>query len=164
MKLFTVGPVACYPDVLEAMGRQMVSHRSEEYITMHYETVGQMQAMLETKNPVYLFSSSGTGFMEAAVKNCVSEKMIVCINGSFGKRFAQVGDGPRDPEIAEKIGAFRKRRTRFATTCLFCVLIISLMALQVYVMYPLWLNAVLLGTIIVFTWRTFNSYMAYGWW
>ncbi len=78
--------------------------------------------------------------------------------------FAQVGDLPMDPEIAEKIGAFRKRRTRFATTCLFCVLIISLMALQVYVMYPLWLNAVLLGAIIVFTWRTFNSYMAYGWW
>ncbi len=87
MKLFTVGPVACYPGVLEAMGRQMVSHRSKEYISMHYETVEQMQEMLETKNSVYLFSSSGTGFMEAAIKNCVAEKMIVCINGSFGKRF-----------------------------------------------------------------------------
>ena len=106
MKLFTVGPVACYPDVLEAMGRQMVSHRSEEYVTMHYETVGQMQDILETKNPVYLFSSSGTGFMEAAVKNCVSEKMIVCINGSFGKRFAQVAtaNGREAVKVVTELG------------------------------------------------------------
>ena len=78
--------------------------------------------------------------------------------------FAQAGEGAMLPELAAKIGAFRKRRTRFATSCLFCVFIISLMALQVWVMYPLWLNVVLLGAIIVFTWRTFNSYMAYGWW
>ena len=106
MKLFTVGPVACYPAVLEAMGRQMVSHRSEEYVTMHYETVGQMQDILETKNPVYLFSSSGTGFMEAAVKNCVSEKMIVCINGSFGKRFAQVAtaNGREAVKVVTELG------------------------------------------------------------
>lgn len=78
--------------------------------------------------------------------------------------FAQATSNPIEPELAEKIGALRKRRTRFATTCLFSVLIISLMALQVWVIYPLWLNAVLLGAIIIFVWRTFNSYMAYGWW
>jgi aspartate aminotransferase-like enzyme len=47
------------------MVRQMVSHRSKEYVSMHYETVDLMQEMLETKNSVYLFSSSGTGFMRA---------------------------------------------------------------------------------------------------
>jgi aspartate aminotransferase-like enzyme len=90
MKLFTVGPVACYPEVLEAMGRQMMSHRSKEYLKVHYETVEQLQGFLETENPVFLFSSTGTGFMEAAVRNCVAKKMIVCVNGSFGKRFAEV--------------------------------------------------------------------------
>jgi aspartate aminotransferase-like enzyme len=92
MKLFTVGPVACYPMVLEAMGGQMMSHRSKEYVDMHYETVKQLQEFLETENPVFLFSSTGTGFMEASVRNCVSEKMIVCVNGSFGKRFAEVAE------------------------------------------------------------------------
>jgi aspartate aminotransferase-like enzyme len=29
--------------------------------------------------------------MEASVLNCVKDKMIVCVNGSFGERFAQVG-------------------------------------------------------------------------
>jgi aspartate aminotransferase-like enzyme len=46
MKLFTVGPVACYPEVLEAMGRQMMSHRSKEYVDMHFETVTQLQGFL----------------------------------------------------------------------------------------------------------------------
>jgi aspartate aminotransferase-like enzyme len=91
MKLFTVGPVACYPEVLKTMGMQMVSHRSKEYQKIHYETVEMLQKYLETEYPVFLFSATGTGFMEAAVRNCVNRKMIVCVNGSFGERFAEVG-------------------------------------------------------------------------
>lgn len=90
MKLFTVGPVACYPEVLETMGMQMMSHRSKEYRTIHYETVNLLQDFIETRNPIFLFSSTGTGFMEASVLNCVKEKMIVCVNGDFGERFAEV--------------------------------------------------------------------------
>ena len=90
LKLFTVGPVACYPEVLEAMGMQMVSHRSAEYKNMHVETVEMLQRFLETKNEVFLFSSTGSGFMEASVRNCVTEKMLCCICGSFGKRYAEV--------------------------------------------------------------------------
>ena len=90
MKLFTVGPVACYPEVLEAMGRQMMSHRSDEYLELHYDTVERLQSCLETENDVYLFSSTGTGFMEASVINCVRDSVLVCVNGSFGKRYADV--------------------------------------------------------------------------
>jgi len=90
LKLFTVGPVACYPQVLEAMGMQMVSHRSEEYKTLHIETVAMLQRFLETKNEVFLFSSTGSGFMEASVRNCVTKKMLCCVCGSFGKRYAEV--------------------------------------------------------------------------
>jgi aspartate aminotransferase-like enzyme len=91
LKLFTVGPVACYPEVLEAMGQQMVSHRSEEYKKLHVETVELLQRFLGTENEVFLFSSTGSGFMEASVRNCVNKKMLCCICGSFGKRFAAVG-------------------------------------------------------------------------
>jgi aspartate aminotransferase-like enzyme len=116
MKLFTVGPVACYPRVLETMGMQMVSHRSKEYKEIHFETVEQLQGFLETDYPIFLFSSTGTGFMEAAVRNCVRDKMIVCVNGSFGQRFADVATAngrevvlveselgkPTRPEMLEK--------------------------------------------------------------
>ena len=91
LKLFTVGPVDCYPEVLEAMGHQMVSHRSDEYKKLHVETVELLQRFLGTENEVFLFSSTGSGFMEASVRNCVNKKMLCCICGSFGKRFAEVG-------------------------------------------------------------------------
>ena len=90
LKLFTVGPVACYPEVLEVMSMQMVSHRSEEYKNLHAETVQMLQRFLETKNEVFLFSSTGSGFMEASVRNCVNKKMLCCICGSFGERYAEV--------------------------------------------------------------------------
>jgi aspartate aminotransferase-like enzyme len=91
MKLFTAGPVACYPEVLEAMGMQMMSHRSEEYKKLHVETVAMLQKFLETQNDVYLFSSTGSGFMEACVLNCVNKKMLSCVTGAFGQRFAETG-------------------------------------------------------------------------
>ena len=89
MKLFTVGPVACYPEVLQEMGQQMYSHRSKEYIALHYDTVKRLQELLETQSQVFLFSSTGTGFMEASVRNCVRGRMLCCINGDFGNRFAE---------------------------------------------------------------------------
>ena len=49
-----------------------------------------LQRFLETKNEVFLFSSTGTGFMEASVRNCINKKMLCCICGSFGKRYAEV--------------------------------------------------------------------------
>ncbi len=99
MKLFTVGPVACYPVVLKAMGMQMVSHRSKEYLDLHFETVRLLQDFIETRQPVFLFSATGTGFMEAAVRNCVKEKLIVCINGDFCKRFADVAKSNGRPVV-----------------------------------------------------------------
>jgi aspartate aminotransferase-like enzyme len=91
LKLFTAGPVACYPEVLEAMGKQMYSHRSAEYKKLHVETIEMLQRFLGTQNEVFLFSSTGSGFMESSVRNCVDKKMLCCVCGSFGARFAEVG-------------------------------------------------------------------------
>jgi aspartate aminotransferase-like enzyme len=90
LRLFTVGPVACYPEVLKEMGQQLFSHRSQEYKQLHTKTVEMLQNFLETGNEVFLFSSTGSGFMEASVRNCVNKKMLCCICGSFGKRYAEV--------------------------------------------------------------------------
>jgi len=79
----------------------MYSHRSKEYFDLHYETVRLLQGFLSTKNEVFLFSSTGSGFMEASVRNCVREKMLCCINGSFGERFAEVGEA--NGRVVEKL-------------------------------------------------------------
>lgn len=92
MKLFTAGPVSCRHEVLEEMSRQMFSHRSDEYKELQIDIVNRLQEFLETSNKIFLFPSSGSGAMEASVRNCVKEKMLSCINGAFGSRYAQVGE------------------------------------------------------------------------
>lgn len=106
MKLFTVGPVACYPEVLNEMKRQMFSHRSSDYKELHKETVTMMQTFLETENQIFLFPSSGTGFMEASVRNCVKKKMLSCVCGAFGERFSKVArsNGKMVEEIRVPLG------------------------------------------------------------
>ncbi len=92
LKLFTAGPVACFPEVLEAMATQMFSHRSPEYKELHMEVVERLQRFLETKQTVMLFPSSGSGVMEASIRNCIphGKKVLVTIIGAFGKRYAEV--------------------------------------------------------------------------
>lgn len=92
MKLFTAGPVSCYPEVLQEMGRQMFSHRSEEYHRLHRETVGRLKWFLNTEQGVFLFSSSSTGLMEASVRNCVRKKLLCTVTGEFGERYAKVAE------------------------------------------------------------------------
>ena len=106
MKLFTVGPVACRPEVLEEMRRQMFSHRSKEYRELHRQTVERLQRFFETKNQVFLLPSSGSGVMEATVRNCVERKMLCCITGEFGKRYARVGEsnGKEVERLEAKLG------------------------------------------------------------
>ena len=92
MKLFTAGPVACYPEVLQEMGRQMFSHRSEEYHRLHRDTVNRLRWFLETEQRVFLFPSSSTGVMEASVRNCVRRRLLCTVTGEFGERYAKVAE------------------------------------------------------------------------
>lgn len=93
LRLFTAGPVACFPEVLEAMRFQMFSHRSPEYEELHRDTTFKLQRFLEAeKSVVMLIPSSGTGFMEASVRNAVryGGKVLVTIIGAFGERYLEV--------------------------------------------------------------------------
>jgi len=107
MRLFTAGPVACGPEVLREMSRQMFSHRSKEYRELHEQTVKRLQQFLETENQVFLFPSTSSGVMEASVRNCVEKKMLCCINGSFGKRYAKIGgtNGRTVEELEPRLGS-----------------------------------------------------------
>jgi len=92
-KLFTAGPVACFPEVLEAMKIQMFSHRSKEYRALHKDTIERLEKFLEVKEgKVLLFPSSGTGIMEASIRNFVQIKgnVLVTIIGAFGERYKEV--------------------------------------------------------------------------
>jgi len=77
--------------------------------------------------------------------------------------FAQAGGSPVSPELAKQIGPLRIHRKRMATICLFVVLLSTMLGVQVWAPFPIWLTMVLIAAIGLFTWRAYSSVTPYGW-
>ena len=89
-KLFIPGPVEVSPDVLEKLSTPLIGHRTKEYSELHARVRTQLQRLLYTKNKVFLTTASGTGAMEACVRNCVAGKILCLICGEFGERWHEI--------------------------------------------------------------------------
>jgi len=92
------GPTPCPPEILEALSRQMINHRGVEFQGMMKDITDKLKQLFQTKNDIYLLTSSGTGSMEAAIVNTLSpgDQVLSVSIGVFGDRFAT---------IAERFGA-----------------------------------------------------------
>ena len=77
--------------------------------------------------------------------------------------FAQAGSNPAPLEVAPRIGALRRRRKRIASICLFGVLTLTMLGVQAWAAFPLWLTGFFVLAIAVFTWRAYRSVTPYGW-
>ncbi|MDE3090839.1 MAG: alanine--glyoxylate aminotransferase family protein [Chloroflexota bacterium] len=89
-KLFIPGPVEVLPDVLERLSTPLIGHRTAEYRAFHARVRAKLQQLLSTKNKVFLATSSGTGVMEACVRNCVSQRLLSLVCGEFGERWYEI--------------------------------------------------------------------------
>jgi aspartate aminotransferase-like enzyme len=87
-KLFIPGPVEVKEDILKAMSTPMIGHRTEEFKELMGSLREPLQKIMFTKNDVLISTSSGSGFMEGAIRNCVSKKVLNCVNGAFSKKWA----------------------------------------------------------------------------
>jgi hypothetical protein len=67
------------------------------------------------------------------------------------------------PEIISQIGRLRLRRKRAASVCMFLVLTISMLGVQVWRPLPGWLTAGLVAVIASFTWLAYKRVPSYGW-
>jgi hypothetical protein len=70
---------------------------------------------------------------------------------------------PGNPEVAQRIGALRLYRKRFASVCLFCVLVMVMLGVQTWAPFAAWLTWVMVAAIAAFTYRTYRSGSPYGW-
>ena len=86
------GPTPCPPEVLEAMSWQMINHRGPQFAGYLKEVTEGLKTIFQTKNDVFLLSSSGTGGLESAVVNTLSpgDKVLGVSIGVFGERFATI--------------------------------------------------------------------------
>ncbi len=92
-RLFIPGPTDVLPDVLAAQTAPMIGHRSSEFEALFAKCEEQMQRLFFTQSRVYILASSGTGLQEAAIRNCVSGRVISFVNGAFSQRWHDVAIG-----------------------------------------------------------------------
>lgn len=86
------GPTAIPERVRQAMARPVLSHRGAEFVGILSRAEELLKQILGTRNPVMFLACSGTGVMEASLVNTLApgERLLVCVNGQFGERFAAI--------------------------------------------------------------------------
>jgi hypothetical protein len=77
--------------------------------------------------------------------------------------FAKTTGGKIPEADAAQIRALRLSRKRLSSLCLFGVLTISMLGVQAFAPFPVWLTAIFLLLIGAFTWRAYTSVTPYGW-
>lgn len=90
--LLTPGPTPLPPEVCEALSRPIIHHRTPQFQAVLKEAFENLKTVFQTKNDCFIFASSGTGAMEAAVVNLLSwgDKALVIQGGKFGERWTEL--------------------------------------------------------------------------
>ena len=132
--LMTPGPSPVPSSVREALGKEIMHHRTDEFIEILKEINEGLKYVFCTKNPVITFSSSGTGAMEAAVTNFFSakDKVLVLIGGKFSERWAEIakaygldvveakiewGKSPTAEDVKKALDSHKDIKGVFTTLC-----------------------------------------------
>lgn len=90
--LMIPGPTPVPESVLTAMAKHPIGHRSTEFSAILEETYADLKWVFQTKNDVFIYTSSGTGAMEGALSNLLNpgDKVLSLIIGNFGARWAKI--------------------------------------------------------------------------
>ncbi|WGS65038.1 pyridoxal-phosphate-dependent aminotransferase family protein [Marinitoga aeolica] len=90
--LLAPGPTPVPIDLLLEGAKDTIHHRTPQYLEIQKIALEGAQYIFQTKNPVFILSSSGTGAMETAVANTLNpgDKAIVVVAGKFGERWMEI--------------------------------------------------------------------------
>jgi aspartate aminotransferase-like enzyme len=72
------------------MVRPIIGHRGREMEELMGRIGPRLSGLFRTRRPVYVSTSSATGLMEAAIRNCVPRRVLCVINGAFSERFFEI--------------------------------------------------------------------------
>jgi len=132
--LLTPGPTPLPMQVREAMGREIIHHRTPQFQAVLKEAHEGLRYVFQTKAEVFILASSGTGAMEAAVVNLLSpgDYAVAVEGGKFGERWTELckaygincevvsvewGKAVDPKEIEKKLKANPKIKAVFTTLC-----------------------------------------------
>ncbi len=132
--LLTPGPTPLPPQVLEAMARPIIHHRTPQFQTILKEATDGLRYVFQTTGDVFILAASGTGAMEAAVVNLLSpdDTALTIQGGKFGERWTEIcqsyginaqvldvewGRAAEPKEIEKRLKANPKIKAVFTTLC-----------------------------------------------
>lgn len=92
LMLMIPGPTPVPEQVLLAMAKHPMGHRSGEFSALMGEVTENLKWLHQTQNDVLVLAASGTGAMEAGIINFLSagDKVLVGNNGKFGERWGDL--------------------------------------------------------------------------
>ena len=99
--MFVPGPVDVDPAVLAAQAQPMMPHRSKDFEAIFQRAGEKSKQLFATQSRVLIFTASGTGSQEAAIRNLAAERVLCCINGSFSQRWHEVA--VTNGKLADKV-------------------------------------------------------------
>jgi serine---pyruvate transaminase len=130
--LFTPGPTPVPPEVLEAMSRPMIHHRSSDFREIFGRCLDRLAEVHRTKGDILVYTASGTGGMESAVSNLTrpGDRVVVVSAGHFGERWATMarnfgcevdelryewGESPAADDLAQRLRELGGAKVVFTT-------------------------------------------------
>lgn len=92
--LMIPGPTPVPESVLLEIAKHPIGHRSSEFSSILEEVYTNLKYVFQTENDVFMFTSSGTGAMCAALENLINEgdKVLSLVIGNFGNRWAKIAE------------------------------------------------------------------------
>ncbi len=89
-RMFVPGPVDVADDVLQAMAKPMLPHRSKDFEEIFQRAAKKAETLFYTQYRVFLGTHSGSGMQEAGIRNFVNQDVLCLVNGAFSKRWFDV--------------------------------------------------------------------------
>lgn len=89
---FIPGPTEVRPEVLAAMTKPMIPHRSQEFEDLFARLQIGLRAVFQTNRPVFIVPASATGMMEAGIRCTEPGPILSLVNGAFSERFAHIAE------------------------------------------------------------------------
>lgn len=79
------------------MTRPVIGHRGAEMESLVSGLESGLRRIFRTERPVYISTSSATGLMEAAIRNCVRSRVLCLVCGAFSGRFYKIAEACGKP-------------------------------------------------------------------
>ncbi|MFN3453664.1 MAG: pyridoxal-phosphate-dependent aminotransferase family protein [Pseudobdellovibrio sp.] len=92
--LLAPGPVQLHPEVQKILALPMIHHRTPEFDVILKNVLHKLKELFQTRENVFILTSTGSGGMEALLINVLKpkSKVLAIVSGKFGERWAEMAE------------------------------------------------------------------------